>query len=366
MADEWIGVVNTNTLKYLKGAQDNTVRGRLLLAMLQKRKRISFGESGYGLQFGIKYTHPEVRAYGDGGLVDFERSDLFRQLNIDWRGYITADMMTSKEYHMNKGNEALIKRYSRIIPDLTTAMKEKFGTEFYIDGYASGNETRLHGAGSWAGVGTTGAADLVAQPDDSYGGFDTDLGSEGGTWSTDLSTSPNSTIATDWPEGYGDPEYDWLTPLLLNWSGTGWTGTATWVSTGERVIRRGALWQGQRSGEGGMPTLALLAGNLYYDLLNLYSTRSNIFVPYKEAQDLGFEGVINLDGVGIYHEFGIPANEGYLFNLEKMKLRCLGSQLFMPDGPHWDPRTQSYLFSVGFFGNIEWNPKYQAKLKDYA
>jgi hypothetical protein len=138
------------------------------------------------------------------------------------------------------------------------------------------------------------------------------------------------------------------------------------VSTGEKVLRRGMMWQGTRCGEDGLPTLAMLAGHMYFDLLNLYSGRSNIFVPYKEAQDLGFEGVINLDGLAIYYEFGIAANTGYMFNLNKMKIRCLGGSLMMPDGPHWDPRTQSYLFSVANFGNIEWNPKYQAKLKNYA
>lgn len=366
MADEWIGIVNTNSKKFFKGAQDNTVRGRLLLAMAQKRKRLTYNESGYAMQFGIKFTHPEVRAYGDGGLVDFERSDLFRQLSLDWRGYITADMMTSKEYHMNKGNEALIKRYARIMPDLETAMREKMSAELYIDGNATGNDNRWHGAESWAGAGTCAAGDIVAVPDDNYAGFDTDLQSEGGTWSTDLSTKPNSTIATDWPEGTGDPEYDWYSPLLLNWSSTAWTGTATFISTGERVLRRGCLFQSARCGEGGFPTIAMLAGHLFYDLENLYSTRSNIFVPHKESQDLGFQGVLSLDGLAIHHEYGVAVNTGWLLNLSKMKIRCLGNMLMMPDGPHWDPRTQSYLFSVGNFGNIEWNPKYQGKLKNYA
>lgn len=368
MATEWTGVVNTTTQKFLRTVQDNTIRGRLWLAMLQKRNRLTFGESGTEMEWRVKFGHQVVESYGDGGVVDFARSDLFRVLSVDWRGYIVSDAMHKKERMMNRGNEAIVKRYARIIPDLKTSMTEKFGTELYNDGYASGNEDRLHGINSFTGTGTTVAADLIAQADDNYGGYDTDLGAEAGTWSDTVGfTAPNAAVGNDWPDGVGDAEYDWNTPLLVNWSSNAWgTSAQTWVANCERALRRSIIWQGQRCGEEGLPNLFMMSGNLYFDFLNLYSARNQQIVPYKEGQDLGFEGVVNLDGAGVYHEFGVTANEFYGLCMNKMKLRCMGDQLFEAEGPEFDMRTQSWLFSVGFFGNCEFNPKYFVKGKNFA
>jgi hypothetical protein len=50
-----------------------------------------------------------------------------------------------------------------------------------------------------------------------------------------------------------------------------------------------------------------------------------------------------------------------------MKIHALTPQLFWYEGPDKDPRSGwSYLWGIGFFGNVEYKPKHFAKIKSYA
>ncbi|MCI0458713.1 MAG: hypothetical protein L0Z62_17280, partial [Gemmataceae bacterium] len=51
------------------------IRGRLWLAMLQRRKRVLFNQTGREMEWRVKYANAPVESYGDGGVVDFARSE---------------------------------------------------------------------------------------------------------------------------------------------------------------------------------------------------------------------------------------------------------------------------------------------------
>jgi hypothetical protein len=38
------------------------------------------------------------------------------------------------------------------------------------------------------------------------------------------------------------------------------------------------------------------------------------------------------------------------------------AQVFVPEGPEFDIASKSWKFSIDFFGNLVFNPKYQIKL----
>ena len=46
---------------------------------------------------------------------------------------------------MNKSTEAIVNIYSNIAKDLLGDIEESFCDELYVDGYASGNEKKIHG-----------------------------------------------------------------------------------------------------------------------------------------------------------------------------------------------------------------------------
>lgn len=368
VGEEWAGVINATAPNIMKGAEDLTLRKRLLLAMLKKRGRIEFNQEGYDCQWNVEFSQPPVEAYADGGMINFSRHDTLRRLTIDWRGYKAADTMTAKEKEMNKGTVALVKRYDRILPTLIKSMTDKFCSELFIDGYATGNENRIHGLESFLGSGTTVATDRLAKPSDTYGGLDTTPGGIGGSWTSALTTYPNANVATDWPDGNGSSEYDFMSPKLLNWSASNWgTSSQTWASNAIRVLRQAKMWLSVTAGPEDQPDLCLLAPNLYYDWLNAQESKMRSIVPHKESSDLGFSSdTYNQDGMAVTHDFDVAANTGYIMNVDKMTLSSLHSKLFVSQGPTYDIRTDSWLFTVGFFGNCKYFPKYFGKTKNYA
>ena len=370
MANEWVGVINTTAPKYLKGAEDATMRDRLILMMLRQKGRIFYGVPGgasYQMTWQIEFLQPPVESYPDGGLLNFSRHDLYRQLTIDWRGYMTTDTMTTKENYINAGDMALIRRYDRIIPNLVKSLRDTFCGEFFIDGSAAGNENRLHGMETFLAAANSAAGNRLSTPNDTYGGLNTNLADQGGTWSSDLTTSPNATLARDWPDGSGTSDYDFLAPKLINWSSTAWgTGDTTWESNCDRVIRQGVIWLTTTGGKEGRPDHALLSPNLFYEYKNKQAAQQRIIIPHREAEDLGFGDVLNQEGVMISADFDTPANTGYLIDYDKMKLYSLAKVLFDTWGPDFSHQTHSYLFSVGFFGNAQYSPKHFAKLNNYA
>lgn len=363
---EWAGVVNTTASRYLKGASDSTIRERITLAMMNRRKRISFNWDGKDVTQQIKFSLPEMEAYG-GGTLDFEPADKYRQITLDWRGYKVTDTMTEKERLMNRGVPQLVNRYAAIMTDMRQALEDGFGAEMYVDGNASGNENRIHGYESFLADDTnTAVTDICAKPSDTYGGLSTVPGNVAGSWSTNLATSPSAQVATDWPTGSGDCEYDFNSPRLYNWSSTNWgTSTNTWLDNCERVIRRANLLSRLTHGPRGRADLCIVDEAMLFDYLNAQSAKQRIVVPHKAAQDLGFEAV-QQEGIAILTEFDCPSNTGYLLNVDKMQMRCLHGQLFMPRGPEYDIRTDSYLFAMGFFGNLWCQVKFFSKLKNYA
>ena len=368
LTQEWSEVVATTTAEYLKGAADLCIRDNPVFSMLNRRKRISYGQTGAELRWQVKFNLPDVEAY-TGGSLDFAESDKHRQLVIDWRGYKVTDMMTEREKLENRGAAQLIDRYARIMPDMEEALMAQFGLELYVDGNTytdrfMGLETMFGGSSPG---GTCVVGDLVSYSTDSYGGYSMEPGAIAGAWSTNLATSPNAALDTDWPNGVGDYEYDFHAPRLVNWSSNAWgTGSTSWVDNCERALRRAAMWTQTNVGKQGKIDLFLMNPTLYYDYINRAASMRSIIVPAKELVELGFDGV-QQEGVQLTHEYGVPEQTCYGLNLDKMELHMMYDNLFISKGPEYDMRTDSWLFMLATHGNWRfYSPKFFTKLYPYA
>jgi hypothetical protein len=371
MADEWIGVIHSTRPMYMKGASDLTVRSRLLLALAKQKGRIELNAGGDECKWQVEFSQPEVSSYADGGQLDFSNHDAFRQLSVDWRGYVATDTLTKKQRNMNTGEEALIKLFETKNNRLMKSIRDKFCGELYRDGSEAGRENAIHGLETFLGDGTTVVADVIAEPDDTYGltGLATDLGDQGGSWSSSLTTSPNAAVATDWPYGNGDSEYDYLSPKLVNYGSTSWQGSSnTWISNGWYAIGAAITWLTTGNGQEGAPDICVLAPDLFQGYKDSQESLRRIVVPHKGAQDLGFgANVLNQDGVAIQSDFDCPVATGYMLNLDTMTIRSIMPELFWGEGPDPDPRSGwSYLWGCGFYGNVCWSPKHVAKLHPFA
>jgi len=109
---------------------------------------------------------------------------------------------------------------------------------------------------------------------------------------------------------------------------------------------------------------------MYRTYLALMRTKERILVERSAEKSpliaLGFSDVINQDGVDITTEFGIPNGVGYGFNVDMMELRSQQAQIFVPEGPDQDIASKSWRFSVDFFGNMTFNPKFQIKFANLS
>lgn len=370
MAEEWIGVVTATRPAYMKGASDLTMRKRLLLAMLKKRGRIEYNCTGPELRWDVEFSQPPVSSSADGGVIDFSNHDAFKQLGIDWRGYVATDTMTMKQQLMNSGDEAIVKLFQTKQNRLMKSLSNTFAGEMYRDGSAAGRENNIHGLETFMTAGTCTATDRVAAPNDTYGitSMSTVPGTYGTEWSTGLTTKPNTSLATDWPDGQGSSEYDFMSPKLVNYSASNWgTGATTWEANAWRAVSQMITWLTINGADEGIPSLIPLSSDLFQGYKNAQEVKSRITVPHKEADDLGFGMTLNQDGCAIYPDFDCPVATGYALNLSTVEIKSLCPELFWMKGPDVDARTQwSYLWGTGFYGNVTYQPKFTGKFYAYA
>lgn len=356
MAD-WTRVVNTTIKNFIKGQEVNILRNRKLLAMLKSRGRITMNWGGDTMVWRIRYRRAPMQGYADAETLTFPRRDRWKTAELDWRGYASTDSMTKGEKLKNKGAQQIIDIYSSIATSLMEDMEENFADELYIDGNAAGNTKRIHGLESFLGAGTVRA--FEADPSDTFAGLSTALGNYGGVW--------NGT----WPTGTGDAHYDFFSPLLVNYTGTGWSAaTKTWDNTCVEAVRWGIIKSQKNKTTKGKLDMVMFNDELYRLFLGKLDDKERIVVQSNASNStlikLGFTDVTNFDGVDLTYEYGTPANLGYGLNIDQMELRSMQGQLFVPEGPDYDIAGKSYRFGIDMYGNCVWNPRYQLKFKNYS
>ena len=365
---EWSRIVNTTIRQYVKGETPNVLRNRKLTALLKQRGRIKYNCSGEQLDWKVRYKRAPLTGFADSDTLTFSRRNRWKTAVLPWRGYATTDSMTKKEKLMNKSVEAIVKIYDGIARMLMEDIEDQFGDEMYIDGNTAANVKRLHGIESCLGgtqtlTATTGAyrtanlADKTLGPSDTYAGLSTILANYGGTWTG------------VWPAGSGDAHYDFWSPTAVNYPSSAFSATATWAANAVAAIRFMIAKTQKNNSKKGQLDLILLESDLFEGLKNILDDKER-FVSTPGRQEgslakLGFTDMVNFDGVEITTEYGIPATTGYGFNVDQMELCSLQNQLFVPEGPDFDIASQSWRFSIDFYGNLKMNPRHMGKLYPY-
>lgn len=377
MPAEWSGVLNTTIRNYIKDREQDTLRNRKLLAKAQANGNVSYGWSGDQVEWRIEYKRQNIQGMADADTLTFPRIDRFKKANLDWRGYAATDSVTKKEKLMNAGPQAIINRYTEITNLLMTDIEENFSQELYVDGNASGNDKRIHGLESFFGIATaavtgiTAAGEIIGTPllapSDTYANLNTDLGYYGGSW------TPALGAAGPWPAGYGSPEFDFYSPLIMDITSTlaagsgGWaSATATFAARGLEITRYGIIKSKKNQTKRGQIDTVLMSDDYFRQFLALMQPEERILVktgnaPQGSLASLGFTDVVNFDGVEITYEFGMPSNTMYGFNTSNFEIRSLQKQLFVPEGPDFDIASQSWRFSIDFYGNTVFRPRYYFK-----
>lgn len=357
-APQWSRIVNTTIRNYLKETEDNILRNRKLSALMKKKGRIEFDVSGTQLDWKVKYRREALTPYADGDTLTFSRQDQYKTATLGWRGYSVTNSMTKGEQLQNRGAQAIVKIATEIATDLIDDMEDAFGEEWYIDGNAAGNTKRIHGIESYfgnSGVYSPGSANTgVGAPSDTYAGLSTALGAYGGSWSG------------NWPNGQGDAQFDFFSPTIVDYGNPIFDPTThTWANNCVEAVSLGLIRSMKSKSKKGMLDLVLMEGEMFRLYKTALRTKERIMVDRDKSTsglvEMGFQDIINQDGVDLTWEYGITSGLGYGFNFDEMTLASQQKQLFVADGPDWDPSTKSFRYAVDFFGNLRANPRFQLK-----
>lgn len=356
--------------QYLQGASDLTIRKRLWLSMMERYGRLSFNHSGYDVNWDVQFSEPELETFADGDDVTFGNHRAYKQMTLDWRGYKSTDSISLKQRLMNRGALAIVDLSKRKLDNLRNGAANKFHKELFIDGNATGNEVRFCGLPTFQGAGSCAATDLVAKNNDTYGGLSTVQQYYGGTWSTDLASGdrPNATLATDWPHGSGDVEYDFLSSKLVNYTSSSWpSGGTTWIENCIEVLRTTQVWCACTLGEEDAPQLVMLPSKMFTDLKTAFDPTLRTIVPHKESNDLGFGNTMMFEGMSVHYEFDCPAATGHLMNPNAVELKFMSEDIFEVITEKNDIKSAGAdLMLLWTFGNFCFTPKYFAKLAAIA
>ena len=378
-ADEHINVIRGKAPTYMKGFADLTHRGHVLLALMKQYGMMEFGANDFSRIWQVQAYEPEIRVGSDTTRQTFENHNPYKQNQVDVRDYVGSDLLTESQYKKNRGRNQLINLYDQKMKNLGSAMKKRLQEWMYRDGDSAAYQDGFNGFESaLADDGNTVVGDKVALPSDTYGDLSTAVGALGGSWTADLAAGDryNAQLANDWPYGQGDSQYDYYSPLLVNWGSSSWTTAGSWEDNCDQVLRFSSTAMRARNGYmnvDNLPMINMLAPNLYEAAENHYADRFRIIQPYTSG-DLGFpQKTLTLDGTVLTCDYAVPADVGYGMcpaHIEAFFLETIngGGEDSMVDtfGPTWSDAYAAFLMRVTVFGNLRLQPKFMVKYANYA
>lgn len=338
----------------LPEVQDNCTRRYAMLALLMSRGLVKFNDYGLGINWKTKYRNHRLQGSSGENPRNYSQLNQYQTAYLDWRGYEVTDVISRKEIKQNKGPAALVRVFDEFEQNLRKSIENEMGPQFYNDGYDEAHPDYWHGlmslfrqAGETLGPSNVARArndaDKVIAPAGTYGQLSCALGAFSGS-------QHDPTV--NWPEGTADTQYDFWSPLMLQWDKSGFTGTAD----GEKFKNalRFGLTHAQRNNDGkGAITQCFTDRTNMIGLKEFYETKQTIEVTAgTELYSLGFKDVMVFDGVEIMAENAMPKGFGIAVNIENVELRCLDGQLFEMDGPEYDMDLKVFKAAVETQSNL--------------
>lgn len=348
----------TTLAEHMTEVESALLRNFQFGALLDARGRVSYNHGGRGFSWPVAYKLHELE--GETGMSQrvFTPTNQWKEAHLNYRGYRVQDTISRRELYENRTKEGIIKVYDTFVSRLEESLKQRLGNQYFIDGNATGNEQYWHGLESMFAVNGTvnvstgaqrsaNAADLVGYPSDTYASLSTILGNYNG----------DNESGQVWPNGVADSEYDFWSPLVVNYTSTAFGGAAdTFAAQGDEAIRYGLIHSQRNTSQSGQVENVMLARNLFYDLKNLIDNKEQLTIT-NGTQDnlwsLGFKNVVRFDGVEVSYDNGIPSGVGYGFNAANIELRSMAGQLFETEGPTYDHKNQAYEAVVSTLSNLK-------------
>jgi hypothetical protein len=331
-----------------------------VFAALQANGNVAMNQGGRGFDWQVRYRNVPVSTYTGESPRVFSRSALWQRANLPYRGYSVQDQISKREMLENRGQAQLIDVAGKMSNRLRESIEQHLSREVFIDGTASGNENRWHGLESMFTVNgtvnkddgtqrTANAADPFGFPNDEYAGLKTNLGAYAGS---QLSASGS------WPAVPVDPEYDFWSPLVCNYTST-YFGTAastpmlTWRQNCVEAIRLSVNHAKRNDTKENQIDMILLDRAMYIEFLNRLDSRERAIVTKTNGlKSYGFD-TVEIDGIEVASDYGCPSGVGYALSIGNMEMKVMTGQLLEAEGPFYNEELSAYRYSVSCLANIK-------------
>lgn len=355
---------STTLAHHIREVEQAFLRNYQIGAILESNGRVNYNNSGEGFDWPVQYRIHNVEGNTGQTPRNFARRNLWKTAYLEFRGYQATDAMYYREFLSNRGPEGIVKVYDQFTERITQSVKQALGSEYYVDGEATGYEQSWHGletifncSNDSGNVQTlkcdettptarnAATADIVGYPQTTYAGLSTELGNYGG----------ENESGEYWPDGVADPEFDFWTPLVVNYttSHSDLGGDNNWASQGTDAMRYAIINSQRNVSMEGQITNILLARDLYRTFLEAIDNKERIVVSSETGlRALGFKNVVNFDGVEVSWEVAVPTGVGYGINYNQMELKSMDSVLLRSEGPEYDIDSQSFNAVVSTLSNL--------------
>lgn len=333
-------VAQTTIAEWAKKVGEELTRNLVLLSMLQKKGRISYGHSGGQMRWVVRKAEHPLSGFVDMQPVTFERLNTKENAFLGWRGQKASDIITLREKLENSGPEAMIKAFEVREELIREGVIRAMAEQVYVDGNSAAAVAaeQFHGLESFMGIaaGSQTATSIIATVhNDSYANLNTVVGGVGGD-------ATNTRTNRLW------------TPVIINTSQTPTAGLKAWADYGLEYIREMLIRGTYGMGDGERMNLVILNQDAYTSLLNLMDDKERILVNRgagEELVSLGFTNIVEVDGVPVTWDYACPTTDadsktvrGYGLNTNKVEFCVLG------------PKGQKNLFS----SRVDFNVSFQA------
>jgi len=360
-ATDWARVIQTTIQNYLRETEQTTFRRFKVFAMLEGSGNVVMNASGLNLNWQVRYRNQPVSGNNGETPRVFARQNLFQTATLPYRGYQVTDSIYRREMLENRGQAALINVAGGMATRLEESMSQHLSKEIYIDGYKAGNELRFMGLESIFAIDGTvsivdgtkrvaNADDPFGWPADNYAGLSTGLGATAG-----------SQLEGSWPNGVADPEYDYWSPIVVNYTSKYFKGknsagadSFTWDDQCVQAVREGIQQAKRNDTKESQIDMVVLDRKLYITYMNKLDSKERALISSNTGLKLyGFKDSFIQDGCDVTTEYAVPAGVGYGLSIANMELYCMEGNLLTSEGPFYNEDTQAYRYVVSVLGNLK-------------
>lgn len=367
--NDWARAIATTIVQHTREEEIAVFRRFKVFSMLEASGNILMNQNGRGFDWNVRFRNAPVTGNSGDTPRTFNRVNMWKRAELPWRGFTTTDLIYRRELLENRGQAALVNVAGQMAQRLQESLEQYLSYQPYVDGNASGNENFFHGALSFLGYDGTidstqtsatspaikrtgNAGDKFGFPSDTYAGLQTNLGAYGGgrlrpAAGADLGVFPDVPVSED---------FDYYSPIIINYTSTAFTGTASWGGTGGTAVaatREGIVQCKRNDTRESQIDMVVLDRKLFIQYLNNLESKERAIVTRENGlRSFGYQDVFEQDGCEITTEAAVPSGLGFGMSIGNMELRCLEDQLFMAEGPYFSEETQAFRYACSTLGNF--------------